>query len=67
MVRNYVEERLKNEPTEEEPTEEVSRGIFEGCCCFPSWSSLPLEKDQADKEIALLEKMYSDLKIKQDE
>ena len=27
----------------------------------------PLEKDQTDKEIALLEKMYSDLKIKQEQ
>ena len=27
----------------------------------------PLEKDQTDKELALLEKMHSDLKIKQEQ
>ena len=68
-IRNYVEDRLKKEPTEDEissgalPREE----FLKDAVAFLVDQPPPLEKDQTDKEIALLEKMYSDLKIKQEQ
>ena len=69
LIRNYLEDRLKKEPTEDEVSsgalsrEEFLKDAIASLVGQPP----PLEKDQADKEIALLEQMYSDLKIKQEQ
>ena len=62
-IRNYVEDRSKKEPTEDE----ISSGALPREEFLKDAIPPSLEKDQTDKEIALLEKLYSDSKIKQEQ